>query len=415
MQNVSREMKLLILGLLAVISASLGYSSEADATTSKTVNNEQLVDEAWQIVAEQFVDGDFNGVDWQQVRTDVLPRNYATSEEAYAAIRSMLKQLDNPATRFLTPEQFAGFRAEDAGQTHIGVGLPEVLSLDINKVTRQLIIVTPLPDTPASEAGIQPGDRVVAIDGVATEGMDLGAAAAMLRGEEGSTVKLTLQRADRTFDTALKREEITPAVPAVEALRRTVAGRQIGYIILKQFTDSSPGQMRDALISLRDADSLVLDLRNNPGGSPLAAVEIAGFFLGNVEVGSAIARTDLPPLRPNSSQITQQPLAVLVNEGTASAAELLAGALQDYKRATIIGAPTPGKGVIHSIQPLADGSAVVVTLGYLYTPLGREILHAGIEPDVLVDARSLLLDPAIEPTSDADPQYTEALRQLQLI
>ena len=407
-------MKLLNLGLLAVISASLGYTSEADAVSSKTFNNEQLVDEAWQIVAKQYVDGDFNGVDWQQVRTEVLSQNYATSEEAYTAIRSMLGQLDNPATRLLTPEQFAGFRTEDAGQTHVGVGLPEVLSLDINEATRQLIIVTPLPNTPASEAGIQPGDRVIAIDDVATEGMDLGAAAAMLRGKEGSTVKLTLQRADRTFDTALKREEIAP-IPAVEALRRTVAGRQIGYIILKQFTESSPGQMQDALISLRDADVLVLDLRNNPGGSPLAAVEIAGFFLGDVEVGSAIARTDLPPLRSKSSQLTQQPLAVLVNEGTASAAELLAGALQDYKRATIIGAPTPGKGVIHSIQPLADGSAVVVTLGYLYTPLGRKILHAGIKPDVLLKSASPLLDPAVEPASDADPQYTEALRQLQLI
>ena len=243
--------------------------------------------------------------------------------------------------------------------------------------------------------------------------MYLGAAAAMLRGKEGSTVKLTLQRSQQTFDLTLERRKIAPAVPAVEALRRTVTGRQIGYIILKQFTDSSPGQMQDALMSLSDADVLVLNLRNNPGGSPMAAVEIAGFFLGDVEVGSAIARTDLPPLRPSRSQLTQQPLAVLVNEGTASAAELLAGALQDYKRATIIGAPTPGKGVIQSIQPLADGSAVVVTLGYLYTPQGREILHAGIKPDVLVDANSPLLDPAIEPASDADPQYTEALRQLQ--
>ena len=406
----------LLLGLLAVFSASLGYASEADATTLGKANNyEQLVDKAWQIVADSYVDGDFNGVDWQQVRTDVLSQNYATSEEAYAAIRSMLGQLDNPATRFLTPEQFAGFRAEDAGQTHVGVGLPEVLSLDINEATRQLIIVTPLPDTPASEAGIQPGDRVLAINGVTTEGMDLGAAAAMLRGEEGSKVKLTLQRSERTCNITLERRKMATAGTAVEALRKTVAGRQIGYIILKQFTESSPEQMQDALVSLRDADVLVLDLRNNPGGSPLAAVEIAGFFLGDVEVGSAIARTDLPPLRSSSSQVTQQPLAVLVNEGTASAAELLAGALQDYKRATIIGAPTPGKGLIHSIQPLADGSAIIVTLGYLHTPSGREILRAGIEPDVLLKSASPLLDPAVEPASDADPQYREALRQLQLI
>ena len=401
----------IVFGILAVISASLGYAWEADAISSlpnATDNDKlQLVDEAWQVVADNYVDGKFNSVDWQQVRTEIS--QYATSEAAYAAIRSMLRQLDNPATRFLTPEQFADFRAEDSGQTHIGVGLPEVLSLDINE-TRQLIIVTPLANTPAADAGIQPGDRVLAIDGVATEGMDLGAAAARLRGKEGSTVKLTLQRSNHIFETMLKREEIAPAVPAVEVRRRE--GDQIGYIMLKQFTESSPEQMHDALVSLSDADVLVLDLRNNPGGSPLAAGEIAGFFLGDVEIGKAIARVDLPPLRPSSSQMTQQPLAILVNEGTASAAELLASALQDYERATIIGTTTAGKGLIHSIHPLADGSALVVTLGYLYAPEGRD-LRAGIEPDVVVRTASPLLDPASEPASDTDLQYLEALRQLQ--
>jgi C-terminal processing protease CtpA/Prc len=147
---------------------------------------QQLVHEAWQVIETNYADPTFNGLSWQQVRSEVLSRRNTTKEEVYTAIRDMLSRLDNPATRFLTPEQFAGFEPEVSAQPHIGVGLPKLLSIDINEQTRQLIIVTPLPNTPASEAGLMPGDRVVAIDGVSTDGMDLGDAAMRLRREEFS-------------------------------------------------------------------------------------------------------------------------------------------------------------------------------------------------------------------------------------
>lgn len=376
------------------------------------VTPKQLVAEALQIVEENYVDGNFNGLNWQQVKTETLSRHYATSEEAYRAIESVLKRLENPATRFLTPEQFTAFSAENSGKNHIGVGLLEVLSLDYDERER-LRIITPLPDTPAAEVDLQTGDLLTAIDGVSTNDLSLAEAAMKLRGAEGSMVNLTLTRDGSNFDVKLKREKIQ-----VENTVRTqlidLDDIQIGYIYLGQFLDSSVPDMREAINNLQEASAIIFDLRNNPGGSVLAAVEIAGFFLGKAEIGMAATRVNLPPLNSTQTQLTKQPLVVLVNRGTASAAELLAGSLQDYRRAIIIGTPTIGKGLIHSPQSLANNSGIVVTLGKLFTPNGRDILTSGIEPDILSDAiASPWLNPNIEPASSEDIQYLKAIEQLK--
>ena len=375
------------------------------------VTPKQLVTEALQIVEENYTDGSFNGLNWQQVKTETLSRQYATLEEAYRAIESVLNRLGNPATRFLTPEQFTGFSAENSGKEHIGVGLPEVLSLDYDNRGR-LRIITPIPDSPAAEAGLQTGDLLNAIDGVSTNNLSLAEAAMKLRGAEGSTVNLTLTRDGSTFDVELKREKIEVGT-TVSSKLIDVDDTQIGYIYLGQFLDSSVPEMKQAIANLQETSALILDLRNNPGGSILATVEIAGFFLGEAKIGTAATRVNLPPLNSTQMQLTQQPLVVLVNQGTASAAELLAGSLQDYRRAIVIGTPTVGKGLIHSPTPLADNSAIVVTLGKLFTPNGRDILTSGIEPDISIATASPLLDPNIESASSEDTQYLKAVEQLK--
>ena len=377
------------------------------------VTPKQLVIQALQIVEENYADGSFNGLNWQQVKTETLSRQYATSEEAYRAIESVLNSFGNPATRFLTPEQFTMFSTENSGKEHIGVGLLEVLSLDYDERER-LRVITPLPDTPAAEAGLQTGDLLSAIDGVSTDNLSLAEAAMKLRGALGSTVILTMTRDDSTFDVELKREKIYVGT-TVRSKLIDLEDTQIGYIYLGQFLDSSVPEMREAIANLKEAKALILDLRNNPGGSVLATVEIAGFFLGEAKIGTAATRVDLPPLNSTRMQLTKQPLVVLVNEGTASAAELLAGSLQDSQRAIIVGTPTVGKGLIHSPKPLADNSGIVVTLGKLFTPNGRDILKSGIEPDILSDAtHSPLLDPDIEPASSKDIQYLKAVEQLKM-
>ena len=375
------------------------------------ITPQQLVTEALQVIEKSYLDGSFNGLDWQQVKTETLSRQYTTSKEAYTAIDSVLSRLDNSATRFLTPKQFAGFFAENSGKDYVGVGLPELLSLDYED-DEQLRIVTPIPDSPAAQAGLKTGDRLSAIDGVSTDNLSLAEAAMKLRGVEGSTINLTIDRDGSTFDAGLTRAIIT-AIPTVRTKLIDLENMQVGYIYLGQFLDSSPQEMREALNNLKEASTLILDLRNNPGGSVLATVEIAGFFLGETEIGTAKTRIDLPPLNSTEMQLTQQQLVVLVNRGTASAAELLAGSLQDYQRATIVGTPTIGKGLIHSPQPLSDNSGIVVTLGKLFTPNGRDILASGIEPDISINATSSpWLDSNIEPASSKDIQYLEALKQV---
>ena len=404
--------------LLLCGASAIGVSA-VDNTASNIIPNDksqviprQLVSEALQILEENYADGSLNGLDWQQIKTETLSRRYATSEEAYKAIESLLGRLQNPATRFLNPKQFTNFSAENSGRDIIGVGLPEMLSLDYDDGGK-LRIITPLPNSPAAEAGLQTGDLLNAIDEASTDNLSLAEAAMKLRGAEGSTVKLTMARDGSAFDVNLKREVIELGTTVKSKLIDT-ENTQLGYIYLGQFLDSSVPAMKEAIDNLKEAEALILDLRNNPGGSILATVEIAGLFLGEAKIGSAAARVNLPPLNSTQMQLTKQPLIVLVDRGTASAAELLAGSLQDSQRAIIIGTPTIGKGLIHSPIPLADNSGIVVTLGKLSTPNGRDILRSGIEPDILIEtASSPLLDPKIEPASSEDVQYLEAVKQFK--
>jgi carboxyl-terminal processing protease len=171
--------------------------------------------------------------------------------------------------------------------------------------------------------------------------------------------------------------------------------------------------MREALERLKGADGFVLDLRNNPGGALPALEEIAGLFLGENTIGTLQGRAGTTKLRSTGTQLTDKPLVVLVNEGTGSAAELLAGALQDSGRAVVVGTPTFGKGLVHGFFPIADGAVVAVTVGQLRTPRGQEILGVGITPNVRVDmAKSPLLDSTIALASRLDVQYRQAIEQL---
>nr|WP_235927116.1 S41 family peptidase [Gloeocapsopsis dulcis] len=216
-----------------------------------------------------------------------------------------------------------------------------------------------------------------------------------------------------TFRVVLTRRKIRP-VPAVQArLETTWEGRQIGYIILHQFTLSSPQQVKEALERFQGADGFVLDLRNNPGRSVAALQELAGFFLGEALIGTSVERTGTTELRSTEAQITNKPFVVLVNQGTASTAEWLAGTLKDSERAVVVGMPTFGKGLIHNFLPLTDGAVVAVTIGRANTSSGHEILGAGITPNVRVEmANPPFLDPTITFAFRSDTQYRQAIEQV---
>lgn len=366
----------------------------------------QLVAQAWQVVQQQYYDSTFNNVDWPRVRQEFLARDYRTKAQAFTAISNMLLRLNNPATRLLTQEEFSAMLAELSGNATEGTGLPELLCLDMHEQTRKLTVVTPLPNSPAAVAGVQPGDEILKINGVATEGLSLAAAMKLLRGPRATKVNLTIQRATRSFEQEVSREFLTSSKAVQASLREEKAGK-IGYIALAQFTPTAGAEMREAINRLTHAGAaaFVLDLRYNPGGFLPACQEIAGIFLGDATIANLISRSnDFSALRAQGERLTDKPLAVLVNEGTASAAEVLAGALQESRRAPIVGTRTFGKGLVHNAQQLADSSALMITIGRAQTINGRDILTEGVLPDEIVASAEELLaqpwPPAAAPAGD---------------
>jgi carboxyl-terminal processing protease len=292
----------------------------------------------------------------------------------------MLRKLNDPETRLLDGKQFANLEMESSGK-FIGVGLID-FSVDSDEKTKELRVVTAISDTPAARAGLQPKDIIQAIDGVPTKTLSHDQAMMRLRGQAGTQVVLTVRRQGKTFDVPLLREAIS--VQPVRTSLKQEGGKIIGYIALTQFTPNASQEMRNAVKELLDknVDGFLIDLRNNPGGLLQPSTEIASLFLNKERVASIRDRTgSLEQIQTSGSKLTNKPVVVLVNAGTASASEVLAGALQDNRRALLVGTTTFGRGRLHGGEQLSDRSVVLVSVGNLLTPGGRDISRFGIKPD----------------------------------
>ncbi|MEM7770106.1 MAG: carboxyl-terminal processing protease CtpC [Cyanobacteria bacterium P01_E01_bin.6] len=370
-----------------------------------------LVDEVWQLVDRTYVDETFNQVDWQAVRRDYLEREYGDREEAYTAIREMLEQLEDPYTRFMDPQEFRNMQIDTSGEL-TGVGI----QLSQDEETSELVVVSPIEDTPAFEAGILSGDVIVQIDGHSTDGMDINEAVNLIRGPVNSDVTLIVKRGDReiNFDIVRARIEIHP----VRYEYRSEAGLgNIGYIRLTQFSANAAEEMEEAINDLesRGVDGYVLDLRSNPGGLLHSSIEIAEMWIDEGTIVSTVNRQGISDEQSSDggSFLTDKPLVVLVDGGSASASEILSGALQDQDRALLIGTQTFGKGLVQSVRPLGDGSGLAITVAKYLTPSGRDINKEGISPDIIVE----LSEEQVEFLSEnreqigtvTDPQYSEAI------
>ena len=376
----------------------------------------ESIDEVWQIVDRQYVDGTFNQKDWRAIRKQyVVQKNYKTKEEAYKAIRLMLKNLGDPYTRFMDPKEFRDLQVETSGQL-IGVGI----QLSQNEKTKKLEVIAPIEDTSASKAGILSKDIITKIDGKSTAGMDVNQAVQLIRGKEGTSVKLTIQRDGRqTLDFNLLRQQIE--IHPVEAKYRPNELNGIGYIRLKQFSANAAVEMGTAIQKLESqgANGYILDLRSNPGGLLYGAIDIARMWLDDGKIVSTVNRQGTGDVSTaNHTAITKKPLVILVDGGSASASEILSGALQDNKRAQLVGATTFGKGLVQSVRPLSDGAGMAVTIAKYYTPSGKDINHAGIKPDIEVkltkpQIQALIKDRTKVATA-ADPQYARAIQTLQI-
>ena len=341
----------------------------------------EVIDQTWQIVFRDYLDinGKYKPEQWRSLRRDVLAKSYGSSKEAYEAIRGMLGSLDDPYTRFLDPREFKEMQIDTSGELS-GVGI----QLSLDKETKNLVVVSPIEGSPASRAGVQPKDVIVAIDGKSTKGMSTEDAVKLIRGQAGTTVTLTLKRKAQTLEVPLTRERIE--LHAVDHQINTSAdGVKVGYIRLKQFNATATKDMRQAVKDLEEkgAQGYVLDLRSNPGGLLMASVEIARQWLNEGTIVSTKTRDGIQDVkRANGRALTTKPMVVLVNEGSASASEILSGALQDNNRAVLVGQKTFGKGLVQSVRGLSDGSGMTVTIAKYLTPSGRDIHKHGIDPDV---------------------------------
>ena len=327
------------------------------------------------------------------VRDDYVDREAIDPrKQTYGAIEGMLDTLgDEGHTRFLTPEEREQNR-EDLSGTYVGVGVT------LENEDEKVVVAAPIEDSPADRAGIEPGDVVVAVNGESVRGEDLSQVVEKVKGPEGTEVKLTVLRGEqeRVFD--LERTEIEAPV----ASWVLIPGSDVAHVRLSSFSNDSAEKLREAFEESRAAGArrFVLDLRNNPGGSLDQAVEIAGYFLKpgsvvyiredasgegeEIEVGGGVERTDAP-------------MAVLVNGGTGSSSEILAGALRDNDRAVVIGKKTFGTGTVLKEFALRDGSAILLGVAEWLTPDGDFIRGTGIAPDVEVS-----LEEGAEPLVPSD-------------
>jgi carboxyl-terminal processing protease len=375
----------------------------------------ELVDEVWQIVDKQYVDATFNQKDWRAIRKQyVVQKNYGSKEEVYKSIRLMLKNLGDPYTRFMDPKEFRDLQVETSGQL-IGVGI----QLSQNEKTKKLEVIAPIEDTSASKAGILSKDIITKIDGKSTAGMDVNQAVQLIRGKEGTNVKLTVMRDNRqVLEFNLLRQQIE--IHPVEAKYRPKELGGIGYIRLKQFSANASSEMGAAIQKLESqgATGYVLDLRSNPGGLLYGAIDIARMWMDDGKIVSTVNRQGTGDISSaNRTAITKKPLVVLVDGGSASASEILSGALQDNKRAQLVGMKTFGKGLVQSVRPLSEGAGMAVTIAKYYTPSGKDINHAGIKPDIEVKLSKTQIQALVKDRTKvataADPQYAKAIQTLQ--
>ncbi|BAS59118.1 MULTISPECIES: carboxyl-terminal processing protease CtpC [Leptolyngbya] len=372
----------------------------------------ELVDEVWQVIDRNYVDATFNQVDWKAIRSQYLNRNYKDKEEAYKSIREMLKRLGDPYTRFMDPTEFRNMQIDTSGEL-TGVGI----QLAADEKTKKLTVISPIEGSPASAAGIAAKDIITKIDGKSTEGMDVNKAVTLIRGPVNTQVKLTVQRGTQQLEFNLKRAKIE-IHPVRASVQQSPTGK-VGYIRLVQFSANAAPEMRAAIQKLEkdNVTGYILDLRSNPGGLLYASVDIARMWIQEGGIVSTVDRKGISDKEDaNRRALTDKPLVVLVDGGSASASEILSGAIQDNKRGTIVGTKTFGKGLVQSVRSLGDGSGMAVTIAKYLTPNGRDINKHGIDPDVVVELneqqRQALVRDRDKIGTTSDPQYVKALQVL---
>jgi carboxyl-terminal processing protease len=345
-------------------------------------DTQQLVVDSWRLVNQGYWNPErLDDVRWRRQRQKALEKTIQSSEDAYIAIEEMLGELGDPYTRLLRPKDYAAIKNSTSGNLS-GVGL----QLGPDDQQDQVVVISALDGSPAADAEIASGTYLLAVDGQPIADLGLEGAANALRGEVGTQVVLTLQQGGNSPE-ELSLERRSVDLRPVRTRRLRTESHTLGYLRITQFTEGVPKQVLEALAELQDKgiEGLVLDLRNNSGGLVSSGLAVADDFLsGGVIVETRNREGITDSIQAGTSTLFDGPMLTLVNGGTASASEILAGALQDSGRSTLLGNRTFGKGLIQTLTNLSDGSGLAVTVAGYVTPSGRDIQDAGIEPDRLL-------------------------------
>jgi carboxyl-terminal processing protease len=408
---MSRPTRIIILLCLPVLMLGLGWNMGVQF--ERETNREQV-----QRLAELFEGGTGSGaiagdpektVDisllwsvWRLLQTHYIQADRLRAPDlVYGATKGLVDAAGDPYTAFMTPKENSDFR--ESLQGHLQ-GIGAELALRDNRI----VVVAPIKGSPADKAGILPEDVIVEVDGASIEGQTLTEVVRKIRGQRGTKVALGVERkgSPAMLTITITRDDIT--VPSVEFEFKQTDSGPVGYIAVNQFGNETLAEMVKALQPMQrtpNVKGLILDLRYNGGGYLTGAVDMASLFLREGKVVSVARRQGEPQRHDVSGNpiLPDIPLVILINQGTASAAEIVAGALQDYKRATVVGVTSFGKGTVQEVIDLPGGSSLRVTVAQWLTPNGRNLGKEGVTPDIVVERTIEDLQ------ADRDPQLEKAL------
>lgn len=338
-----------------------------------------LYDNVWRLINTKYVDQTDNSQNW-----DIWRHKYdsqiKTNEDAYVAIETMLTSLDDPYTKFLDPKEFSEETSSIKGSLK-GIGI-QIATKD-----GKLMVIAPIEDSPAEKAGILADDEILEINGESTKGLSIDKAADKIRGEEGTMVTLLVKRKDAVQTYTIVRKEIELKAVSTKVPNNVKLNDDIGYIRLSSFISKNAAkEFEDILSKSGNKKGYIIDLRSNPGGLLTNAIYIANLLLPRGIIVSTVDRDGYKETQRSIGRpITNKPLVILINKGSASASEILSGALKDNKRAVLVGEKSFGKGLVQEINRLPNDSGVNITIQKYLTPNGTDINKKGIEPDIKVE------------------------------
>ena len=347
-------------------------------------DSKQIVLDAWTLVNEGYYDPEiFDEIQWKKIRQKTLQKSIDTTEDAYSAIEEMLKPLEDPYTRVLRPKDYELLKSSNLGSEINGVGL----QLGVDEINGKIKVISTLAGSPAEDAGIASGFFIETVDGQSALELGLANTASKLRGEKGSKVLVQISTEDgeiKEIDLERRSVDLRP----VRTKRLRDESHTLGYLRITQFSESVPKKIEEALQELKEkeVEGIILDLRNNSGGLVSSGIAVADSFLNEKLVVETKNRDGIKDsIISEKNTFFDGPMVTIVNKGTASASEILAGALQDNQRSALIGKQTYGKGLIQSLKSLSEDSGIAITVASYLTPNGNNIQGRGIIPDKILD------------------------------